>query len=247
MQSQSNFLNKTVSQSNSLDPMYAALCGSLVMSNYLSIKPSADKCSNNLIALKALACEKCLMVDFIPMLSHKGQPFKEISTHHCRQDRLAEIAEIELKDTHTLKVTQDLLHDGLPNILAHLVRKCTDKERIYLCFLKFCSIPSPESEDVGRGALSYPVIFLDIADQTKYRWISRMKESQLEQGYIQLETTDELFSFFKVSVDSTFILLAIKFHSNSEYDLYAMGLVLDESCLGKVKPFAPKLLPLPKS
>jgi hypothetical protein len=221
--------------------------GGLVMSNNQSSEPSPDKYSNNLIALKALACEKCLMVDFIPMLSHKGQRFKEISIHHCREDRLAEIADIELKDTHTLKVTQDLLHDELPSVLAHLVRKCMDKERIYLCFLQFCSIYSPDSEDVRSVASSYPIRFLDTADQTKYRWINRIKESQLEQGHIQLVTTDELFSFFKVFIDSTFMLLAIKVHSSSEYDLYAMGLVLDDSCLGKVKPFTPKLLPMPKS
>ena len=229
---------KTVGRSSILGPAHGGRTaeGGLVLSNNQSNEPSADKYSNNPIALKALACEKCLMVDFIPMLSHKGQPFKEISTHHCRQDRLAKIDQM---DTHISKVTSDLLHDKLPIILAHLVRKCMITERIYLCFLKFCRL------DGGLGALSYPVKFLNTADQAKHRWINHIKESQLERGYIQLETNDELFSFFKVSIDSTFILLAIKVQSGSEYDLYSMALVLHESCLEKVKPFMPKLLPLP--
>jgi hypothetical protein len=238
---QSNFLNKAFGRSSNLGLAHVAGTAEegLVMNNNQSTERSAAKYSNSLIALKALACEKCLTVDFIPMLLPRGPPFKEISTHHCRQGRLVEI---EQKDSHILKVTSDLLHDNLPRVLAHLVRKCVDTKRIHLCILKLCSNYSPDNQEVDRGALPCPVRFLDTADQTIYRWINRMKESQLEGSYIQLDINEELFSFFKVSIDSTIILLATKAHPSSGYDLYVMGLVLDESCLEKVKPFMPKLL-----
>jgi hypothetical protein len=195
------------------------------------------------IALTALICEKCVVVDFIPKCENKDKTLTEIRTHSCIHERVVEIDRIgNLK----LKNFADLLHKLLPTLFGALILKCKTSKNIHLCFVKLGSISSPPGEHFANRSLMCPIRVLDTTKEVEYRWFSGIQDSQSQEGYIRLESTDELLSFLKVSIDSTFIMLAVRHEislsgSASIYDLFFVGLDLSGFRLGQVKPFIPKL------
>ena len=174
------------------------------------------------------------------MCENKGKSLTEIRAHSCIQDR---VAEIEQRGMHDLKDFSNTLHMLLPTLFTALIHKYSASKNIQLGFMKFGSRSSPP---IDSDKFTCPIRVLNTRDRVEHQWISRIKDGQSPEGHIQLESVNEILSFFKIAIDSTFILLAIRREmppsaSDLIYDLYAVWLELSGFSFERVKPFILKL------
>jgi hypothetical protein len=132
------------------------------------------------------------------------------------------------------------LYIVLPKFLAGKVMMCTKSAATYyLRFKKYDSLPSTLGHDRIR--------ILDMVDQHEYPWMDRIRTSQKTVDVVSLESKDELLSFLKICMDSTFVHLKVRREppssgESANYDCYAVMVLMPEFDLQEIDiPLVPEL------
>ena len=101
--------------------------------------------------------------------------------------------------------------------------------KISLYYMKYDGVSSLNTVTYSIRILNCPIRDLD-AFSLEHRWINQIKNSQKQEGIIELESKEELLSFLEISFNSTTILKVKRNSSLSplseSWDFYLVGLNL---------------------